>query len=82
MHELTWFWPRGTYKLNIAKSSYTPAPNPVQDLTVTRELSSGGITQTTDGTLAGNVPFHASYTTNGDGVEVPVTGTRHSTPSR
>src|SRR5580658_6909571 len=64
----------GIYKLNIAKSSYTPAPNPVQDLTVTRELSSGGITQTTDGKLAGNVPFHASYTTKGDGVEVPVTG--------
>lgn len=64
----------GTYKLNTAKSSYTPAPNPVQDLTVTRELSSGGITQTTDGTLAGNVPFHASYTTKGDGAAVPVTG--------
>jgi hypothetical protein len=64
----------GTYKLNIAKSSYTPAPNPVQDLTVTRELSNSGITQTTDGTLAGNVRFHASYTTKGDGAEVPVTG--------
>jgi hypothetical protein len=64
----------GTYKLSIAKSSYTPAPNPVQDLTVTREQSSVGITQTTDGTLTGNVPFHASYTTKGDGVEVPVAG--------
>jgi hypothetical protein len=64
----------GTYKLNIAKSSYTPAPNPVQDLTVIRVLSSGGITQTTNGTLTGNVPFHASYTTKGDGVEVPVQG--------
>jgi hypothetical protein len=64
----------GTYKLNIAKSSYKPPPNPVQDLTVTRELTSGGITQTTDGSLAGNVPFHASYTTKGDGAEVSVTG--------
>jgi hypothetical protein len=64
----------GTYKLDIAKSSYTPPPNPVQNLTVTRELLRGGITQTTDGTLTGNVPFHASYTTKGDGVEVPVTG--------
>lgn len=64
----------GTYKLNIAKSSYAPGPTPVQDLTVTRELSSGGITQTTDGALAGNIPFHASYRTKGDGVEVPVTG--------
>ncbi|WP_260741393.1 hypothetical protein [Tunturiibacter lichenicola] len=64
----------GIYRLNIARSSYTPAPNPVQDLTVTRELSDGGVTQTTDGTLTGNEPFHATYTTRGDGAQVHVTG--------
>ena len=64
----------GTYKLNIAKSSYTPAPNPVVDLTVTRELSAHGTTQTTDGKLAGNVHLHASYTSKGDGSPVPVKG--------
>jgi len=64
----------GTYKLNIAQSSYTPAPNPVQDLIVTREIASGGVTQTTTGTLTGNVAFHATYTSKGDGSPVPVTG--------
>jgi hypothetical protein len=64
----------GSYRLNIAKSSYTPAPNPVKDLTVTRERSTDGLTQTTNGTLAGDVPFHATYTTRGNGAEVPVAG--------
>lgn len=47
----------GTYKLNVANSTCIPALNPVRDLTVTRELSTAGIMQTTDGTLAGNVLF-------------------------
>jgi hypothetical protein len=64
----------GLYRMNIAQSSYSPAPNPLKDLTVTRESSSDGITQTTTGTLAGDVPFRATYSSKGDGVEVPVTG--------
>jgi hypothetical protein len=32
------------------------------------------VTQTTNGTLAGDVPFHATYTARGDGAEVPVAG--------
>jgi hypothetical protein len=64
----------GIYRLNVARSSYTPAPNPVQDLTVTRKLSDSGVTQTTDGALTGNVPFHATYTNRGDGAQVHVIG--------
>ena len=64
----------GRYRLNVAESSYVPAPNPVEDLTVTREFSMGYVKQTTDGSLAGNVSFHAAYTLRGNSMDVPVTG--------
>src|ERR1035438_10135051 len=42
----------GTWKLNVAKSKYTPAPMPVKSLTVTREASDGGVKQTVTGERA------------------------------
>ena len=47
----------GTWKLNVEKSKYTPAPMPLKSLTVTREASDGGVKVTatgelTDGTAA------------------------------
>ena len=33
----------GTWKLDVAKSKYTPAPLPIKILTVMREASNGGV---------------------------------------
>ena len=39
----------GTWKANIAKSKYTPAPWPVKSLTITREAAPGGVKVTNTG---------------------------------
>lgn len=64
----------GTWKLNVAKSTYTPAPMPVKSLTVTREASDGGVKQTVTGERADGTPASGSYTAKYDGKEVQVTG--------
>jgi hypothetical protein len=64
----------GTWKLDVAKSKYTPAPMPVKSLTVMREASDGGVKQTTTGEQADGVAINATYTAKYDGKEVPVTG--------
>ena len=64
----------GTWKLNVAKSKYTPAPMPVKSLTITREASDGGVKQTTTGEQADGTQINASYTAKYDGKEVQVTG--------
>jgi hypothetical protein len=64
----------GTWKLNVEKSKYTPAPMPVKSLTVTREAMEGGIKQTTTGERADGTAINASYTATYDGKDVPVTG--------
>jgi len=65
----------GTWKLNVAKSKYTPAaPMPVKSLTVTREAADGGVKQTTTGEQADGTAINASYTAKYDGKDVQVTG--------
>jgi len=64
----------GTWKLNVEKSKYTPAPMPVKSLTVTREASDGGVKVTLTGEQADGTAINASYTVKYDGKEVPVTG--------
>src|SRR5260370_31179258 len=64
----------GTWKLNVDKSKYTPAPMPVKSLTVTREASDGGVKVTTTGEQADGAAINASYTAKFDGKDVPVTG--------
>jgi hypothetical protein len=64
----------GTWKLNLGKSKYTPAPMPVKSLTVTREASDGGAKVTTTGEQADGTAINASYTVKYDGKEVSVTG--------
>jgi hypothetical protein len=63
----------GTWKLDVAKSKYTPAPMPVKSLTITREASDGGVKVTTTGERT-NGPINATYTAKYDGTEVKVTG--------
>ena len=64
----------GTWKLNIEKSKYTPAPMPVKSLTVNREASDGGVKVTTTGEQADGTAINAGYTLKYDGNEVSVTG--------
>jgi hypothetical protein len=64
----------GTWKLDVAKSKYTPAPMPVKSLTVTREAADGGVKVTTTGAQADGTAINASYTAKYDGKEVMITG--------
>jgi len=64
----------GTWKLNVARSKYTPAPLPIKSLTVVREASDGGVKQTTTGERTDGTKVNASYTAKYDGKDVQVTG--------
>jgi hypothetical protein len=64
----------GTWKLNVAKSTYTPAPMPFKSVTVTREASDGGVKQTVTGERPDGTAVNANYTAKYDGKEVQVTG--------
>jgi hypothetical protein len=64
----------GTWKLNVEKSKYTPAPMPIKSLTVTKEASDGGVKQTTNGERADGTAINSSYTAKYDGKDVQVSG--------
>ena len=64
----------GTWKLNVAKSTYTPGPMPIKSLTITREASDGGVKHTTKGERADGTAVNASYTAKYDGKDVQVSG--------
>ena len=64
----------GTWKLNVSKSTYTPAPFPIKSLIVMREASDGGVKQTTTGERADGTKISAGYTAKYDGKDVQVTG--------
>src|SRR6266852_758984 len=66
----------GTWKLNVAKSKYTPGPPP-RSLTVTFEATDAtgkGVKVTTAGIDAQGNPTGTQYTANYDGKDYPVTG--------
>src|SRR5262249_41894643 len=64
----------GTWKLNLDKSKYTPAPSPLKSLTIVREAAEGGAKVTTTGEQTDGTAIHATYTAKYDGKEVKVTG--------
>ena len=64
----------GTWKLNMAKSKFTPQPSPVKSLTIQRDAADGGVKVTVTGERADGSPADSSYTAKYDGVEVPVAG--------
>ncbi len=64
----------GTWKANVAKSKYTPAPWPVASLTVSREAAPGGIKVTNTGMRKDGSAINASYTAKYDGSSSEVTG--------
>ena len=65
----------GTWKVNIAKSKYTPAPIPLKSLTAVREAAPGGVKVTTTGERTDGMAINASYTAKYDGSAAAVTGT-------
>jgi len=64
----------GTWKLNVEKSKYSPAPMPLKSLTVTREALDGGAKVTATGEQTDGTAINGSYTAKYDGKDVPVTG--------
>jgi hypothetical protein len=64
----------GTWKLNVEKSKYSPAPMPLKNLTVTREAADGGVKVTATGERTDGTAINGSYTAKYDGNDVQVTG--------
>jgi hypothetical protein len=63
----------GTWKLNVAKSKYTPGPAP-KSSTVTFSAAGQGVKAVIDGVGADGSKVHWEYTANFDGKPYPVTG--------
>jgi hypothetical protein len=63
----------GIWKLNIAKSKYSPGPAP-KSLTVTFSAAGQGVKAVIDGIAPDGAKIHWEYTANFDGKPYPVTG--------
>lgn len=63
----------GSWKLNVAKSKYSPGPAP-KSLTVKFEPAGKGVKLTTEGVSADGKPTATEYTANYDGKDVPLKG--------
>jgi hypothetical protein len=63
----------GTWKLNVAKSKYSPGPAP-KSLTVKWEPAGKGVKLTAEGVGAEGKPMSATYTANYDGKDYPYVG--------
>src|ERR1039458_4825812 len=73
----------GTWKLDVAKSKYTPAPMPIKSLTVTREASDGGVKVTITGEQAGGTAINAFRSESRRGqIEVHTGTNAHQKPDR
>jgi hypothetical protein len=64
----------GTWKLNVEKSKYSPAPFPVKSITATREAADNGIKVTNTGERADGSPINSTYTAKYDGSDSAVSG--------
>ena len=65
----------GTWKLNVAKSSYVGAPMPVKNLVIIRRASANGVKVSQIGERVDGTALNSSYTTRYDGKECVVEGT-------
>ncbi len=63
----------GTWKLNLAKSTYSPGPAPKAN-TARYEASEGGMKAVTDGVSADGKPTHTEFTAKYDGKDYSYTG--------
>jgi hypothetical protein len=64
----------GTWKVNLAKSTYSPGPKPTTPPTVKIEAAAGGIKTTIDATDAQGATIHTESVAKFDGQDVPVKG--------
>ena len=64
----------GTWKLNVAKSSYGGAPMPVKSVVMVRQASPDGVKITQTGERADGTALNMSFTTRYDGTECVVEG--------
>jgi hypothetical protein len=67
----------GTWKLNVAKSKYSPGPAP-QSLTMKVEAPGEGEKFTSEGVNAAGTPTMTQYTANFDGKDYPLTGSQNA----
>jgi hypothetical protein len=65
----------GTWKLNLAKSKYTPGPAP-KSLTVKIEQAGDGVKVTSEGVDGEDKPIAIEFTANYDGKDYPITGSQ------
>ena len=63
----------GVWKLNVAKSTYSPGPAP-KSATTRIEAAGSGAKVTVDQTMADGATRHWEFTANYDGKDSPVTG--------
>ena len=64
----------GTWKVNLAKSTYKPSPKPTVAATVKMEPSAGSTKTTIDGSDPQGKPLHTESVGKFDGKDNPVTG--------
>jgi hypothetical protein len=64
----------GTWKANLAKSTYSPGPKPTVAGTVKIEASAGGLKTTIDGANAQGQPTHTESVAPFDSKDYPVKG--------
>ena len=64
----------GTWKTNLAKSTYSPGPAPKTPATVTIASAPNGIKTTIDGADAQGKPTHTESVSTFDGKDTPVDG--------
>ena len=64
----------GTWKLNLAKSKYSPGPAPKSQTLKIEAWGTDGVTYTSDGTDSTGKPTHAEFQAKYDGKFVPFKG--------
>jgi hypothetical protein len=64
----------GTWKMNLAKCQYTPAPIPLKKYTMTREAAPRGVKVTILGERTDGTIINATYTAKFDGSPAAVEG--------
>ena len=71
----------GTWKLNLAKSTFDPPDLAVANLLVTYEVNGDSVTASLDGVDSTHRAVHSEYTATFDGREHPVRGTVDGKPA-
>ena len=68
----------GTWKLNLAKSKYSPGPAPKAATIKVEQYGKSGSTVTGDGVNAQGAPIHVEWSVEPDGKDYPVKGSQTS----